>query len=193
VLVFGGQMNVDEEENHPWLRHEDAVIRELIAREMPLLGVCLGGQLVAKAGGAHVGPTPEPEAGFVRVALMDGARDDPLFGELPEEFDVFAVHGYAFHVPEGAVELARSRACSQAFRLGHCAWGLQFHPEVRVAQAEEWLREEPELPNGAAMVAELSDRIDEWHEFGAALCRAFLAAAEHRHTSLTVPGTAPSL
>jgi GMP synthase-like glutamine amidotransferase len=185
VLVFGGHMNVDEEDEHPWLRDEDELIRTLVARKVPLLGVCLGGQLLAKAAGAHVGPSPESERGFFRVELTDEADGDPLFGSLPHEFDVFSMHEYAFHVPEGAVELARSRVCSQAFRLGDRAWGVQFHPEVRVEQVAEWVREDAQ-PNGDAIVAELRERIDEWQAFGAALCRRFLAAAERAGTPVPV-------
>jgi GMP synthase-like glutamine amidotransferase len=192
VLVFGGQMNVDEEDAHPWLRDEDELIRTLLARDVPLLGVCLGGQLLAKAAGAHVGPSPEIERGFVRVELTDEADGDPIFGSLSREFEVFSMHEYAFHVPEGAVELARSSVCSQAFRVGDCAWGIQFHPEVRVEQIAEWVRQGAR-PDGAAIVAELRERIDEWQAFGAVLCRAFLAAAERAGTPVSVPGTAPSL
>jgi GMP synthase (glutamine-hydrolysing) len=177
VLVFGGQMNVDEEDEHPWLHDEDELVRTLLARDVPVLGVCLGGQLLAKAAGAHVGPSPESERGFVRVELTDEAQGDPLFGSLPREFDVFGMHDYAFHVPEGAVELARSSVCCQAFRLGERAWALQFHPEIRLEQIAEWVRLGGR-PNGDAIVAELRERIDDWQAFGAQLLRAFLRVAE---------------
>jgi GMP synthase-like glutamine amidotransferase len=144
---------------------------------VPVLGVCLGGQLLAKAAGAHVGPSPESERGFVRVELTDEAKGDPLFGSLPHEFDVFAMHEYAFHVPDGAVELAQSSVCCQAFRLGDRAWALQFHPEIRLEQIAEWVRRGAR-PNGDAIVAELRERIDDWQAFGAQLLRAFLRAAE---------------
>ena len=75
VLVFGGQMNVDEEDEHPWLRDEDELIRTLLARDVPLLGVCLGGQLLAKAAGAHVGPSPESEA-RLRPGRVDRRRGE---------------------------------------------------------------------------------------------------------------------
>jgi GMP synthase (glutamine-hydrolysing) len=183
VLIFGGAMNVDEERKHPWLRAEDDYIRGLLADGVPTLGVCLGGQLLAKAAGAHVGPSPEPEFGFVRAWLTDGAAGDPLFGSLPREFDVFEGHGYAFHVPEGGVELARSRVCSQAFRLGDNAWGIQFHPEIRVEQAARWLRED-RLPNADALIAELRERYDEWAAFGERLCAAFLQSAATTSSSV---------
>jgi GMP synthase-like glutamine amidotransferase len=193
VIVFGGQMNVDEEDEHPWLVKETELIRTLVEREVPLLGVCLGGQLLAKAAGAHVGPSPERERGFVRATLADAAAGDPLFGALPREFDVFVMHEYAFHVPDAAVELARSKVCAQAFRLGQRAWGVQFHPEIRFEQIEEWLRRDPPDPRAEEIRAELRDRIGEWQRFGAELCRAFLAVARRRDTSVAVPGTAPSL
>jgi GMP synthase-like glutamine amidotransferase len=178
VLVFGGQMNVDQEAEHPWLVREDELIRELVARGVPLLGICLGGQLLAKALGAHVGPSPEPEAGFVRATLTSDAADDPIFGALGTEADFFSCHGYAFEVPDGAVELARSRVCSQAFRVGDAAWGLQFHPEVRAEQAVGWLNHEPRYANADHAIEQITERIDEWQAFGARLCRAFLAEAE---------------
>ena len=177
VFVFGGAMNVDEEEVHPWLRREDELLRRLLAQEMPLLGVCLGGQLLAKAAGAHVGPSPEPEFGFVPARLTDAAADDALFGSFAGELDVFDAHGYAFHVPEGAVELARSSVCSQAFRLGDRAWGLQFHPEVRVDQVARWLKED-DLPNADELVAELQARYGEWSRVGETLCLGFIGAAD---------------
>jgi GMP synthase (glutamine-hydrolysing) len=193
VFVFGGHMNVDEESAHPWLRSEDELIRDLVAREMPVLGVCLGGQMLAKAAGAHVGPSPERERGFVGAELTDEAEGDPIFGSFPRTFDVFSMHEYAFHVPEGAVELARSSVCSQAFRLGDRAWAVQFHPEIRLEQIAEWLRRDAEHDDGDRILAELRDRIDEWQSFGAELCRSFLAAAQRTGTAHAVPGTAPSL
>jgi GMP synthase (glutamine-hydrolysing) len=191
-LVFGGHMNVDQEDEHPWLGAEDELIRGLVARHVPLFGVCLGGQLLAKAAGAHVGPSPERESGFVPVTLTDEAAPDPIFGTLPRVFDAFEAHGYAFHVPPGAVELARSSVCSQAFRLGDSAWGIQFHPEIRVEQVATWLRRDPSSPNAETILAELQHRIEEWQEFGAVLCRSFLAAARRTDASFSVPGTAPT-
>ena len=176
VLVFGGAMNVDQEQEHGWLVREDEIVRGLVERGVPTLGVCLGGQLLAKAAGAEVGPSPEPEFGFTRTWRADAADGDPLFGGLPDEFDVWNAHGYAFHVPEGAVELARSRVCAQAFRLGDAIWGVQFHPEIRIEQVKGWLRED-RVSNARELVEELRGRYDEWRSFGETLLRSFLAAA----------------
>jgi GMP synthase-like glutamine amidotransferase len=189
VLIFGGHMNVHEEEKHPWLREEDDVIRDLVAREVPLFGICLGGQLLAKASDARVGRSPEPERGFTRVTLSDDAADDPVFGALPREFDVFNLHGDAFETPTGGVELARSRVCPQAIRVGPAAWGVQFHPEVRIEQVEAWFEKEETIADGPRVIEELRSRIDEWHAFGTGLCRAFLAEASRRASPDPVPGT----
>jgi GMP synthase (glutamine-hydrolysing) len=193
VLIFGGHMNVHEEEKHPWLRVEDAVIRDLVAREVPLFGICLGGQLLAKASGAQVVRSPEPERGFTRVTLSEAAADDPVFGSLPRELDVFNLHGDAFETPTSGVELARSRVCTQAMRVGEAAWGVQFHPEVRVAQVEAWFEKEERARDGERVLGELRSRIDEWQAIGAGLCRGFLAAASRRASPKPVPGTVPTL
>ena len=180
IFVFGGRMNVDQEEQHPWLTGEVALVADLVEREVPLLGVCLGGQIVAKGAGARVGPYEPRERGFVRMELTDGADDDPVFGALPRELDVFALHEQSFDVPDGGVELARSAVCVQAFRLGECAWAIQFHPEVHAEQVARWLDRNPEFPDGEAIVAELRDRGEEWRDFGTRLCRTFLAVAARR-------------
>jgi GMP synthase (glutamine-hydrolysing) len=189
VICLGGHMNVDQEQRHPWLRQEDEVIRGLVARGVPYFGICLGGQLLAKAAGARVGPSPEPERGFTRMALSETAADDPVFGELPGELDVFNLHGYAFEVPAGAVELARSRVCSQAFRVGDRAWGVQFHPEVRLEQVEAWFAQEETEPDRERVLGELAARIEEWQRVGRMLCMSFLDAASRCAPRTPVPGT----
>ncbi len=179
VLVFGGDQNVGQERKHPWLWIEYEVLRELVERRVPLFGVCLGAQTLARATGAWVGPSPEPERGFFPVELTEAAREDPVFRRLPRRFDAFQGHAYAFEVPPGAVELARSRVCPQAIRVGECAWGVQFHPEVRVEQVERWFAEEGR--SGAdvdRILREARERFGWWNAFGADLCRSFLAAAE---------------
>ena len=179
VFVFGGRQNVGEEMRYPWLEREYDVLRDLVERRRPLFGVCLGAQTLAHALGAKVGPSPEPEHGFVPVELTEAARGDPVFSQLPDRCDAFQAHGYAFDVPPGAVELARSRVCVQAFRAGECAWGVQFHPEVRVEQVKRWYEDATrDVPNVERVLAEAREQFGRWNAFGADLCRAFLAAAE---------------
>jgi len=176
VMVFGGAMHVDEEAHHPWLREEEQYVRTLLDRRVPLLGVCLGAQMVAKAAGARVGPAAEPEIGWCDV---DRKVDDPVLGVLPGRFPAFQWHFYAFDVPTGAAELARSRVCPQAFRLGERAWAVQFHPEVTREIVARWVAEAPdEVPGGAEeLLVETERRIDEWTLLGRDLCGAFLGAA----------------
>jgi GMP synthase (glutamine-hydrolysing) len=189
VIVLGGHMNVDQEARYPWLREENEVIRGLVERGVPFFGICLGGQLLAKATGAWVGRSPEPERGFTRTRLTDAAAADPVFGALPSEFDVFNLHGYAFDVPPNGVELARSRVCSQAFRVGDAAWGVQFHPEVHLATVQRWFADEETVNDGARVLGELEKRIEDWQRFGAALCRSFLAAAAARRRPEVTEGS----
>ena len=180
VLLFGGAMHADEEAYHPWLRDEHFFIERLLDLHVPVLGVCLGAQLVAKAAHASVYPASEPEIGWVEVELTEEAADDPVFAELPQRFHAFQWHYYAFDLPAGACELARSRVCSQAFRLGDAAWGVQFHPEVTREVVGSWADESPDEVPGtvAGFLAEADQHMDEWLDFGRSLCGAFVTAAE---------------
>jgi GMP synthase (glutamine-hydrolysing) len=180
VLLFGGAMHADQDDHHPWLRDEHFFIERLLDLHVPLLGVCLGAQLVAKAAHASVHPATEPEIGWVEVELTEEAADDPVFAELPQRFHAFQWHYYAFDLPAGACELARSRVCSQAFRLGDVAWAVQFHPEVTRELVSSWVDESPEEVPGtvADFLAETDQRLDEWLRFGRSLCGAFVTAAE---------------
>ena len=178
VLVFGGAMHVDQEAEHPWLQIEVDVLRRFLEAGTPVLGVCLGAQLLAQTAGAHVGPARSPEIGWLPVELTSDAANDPLFASLPPRFDAFQWHHYAFDIPSGATELARSAVCSQAFRLHEHAWAVQFHPEVTREQVRAWLEEKDEVDvDWDALAAETDRRIDAWNEFGRGLCTAFLVNA----------------
>jgi GMP synthase (glutamine-hydrolysing) len=177
VIVLGGAMHPDEDERHGWLTAELRWLEGLLDRGTPLLGICLGSQLVARAAGAEVFRSSESEVGWFAVERTAAAADDPVAGALPERFDAFEWHHYTHSLPDGAVELARSRLCMQAFRLGN-AWGVQFHPEVRAEQVEAWAGEDPEdVSNPEDFIAAMRARIADWNELGRGLCRAFLAAA----------------
>lgn len=179
VLVLGGAMHADEEDWHPWLREETMWLQQLLGRHVPVLGMCLGVQLLARAAGATVGPLPEPEIGWYEVELTEEGIADPVLGALPPGFESFQWHHYTYGLPAGAVELARSDACTQAFRLGDACWGVQFHPEVRQAQIEGWLDDDADpAPDPERVRAETAEKIGHWNELGARLCRAFLAEAE---------------
>jgi GMP synthase (glutamine-hydrolysing) len=139
ALVMGGPMNVDEVERHPALATEREWLAEAVAREMPLLGICLGAQLLARALGATVRPGEGPEIGFAPVEIHD--PDDPVVGPLAPRADVLHWHGDVFDLPPGATPLASSaRTPLQVFRHGN-AWGVLFHPEADTALVEAWLAE----------------------------------------------------
>lgn len=140
LIVMGGPMNVDETSRYPWLTLEDRLIREALEAQLPVLGICLGGQLMAKALGAPVTRNPQREIGWYPLRLHEAACHDPLLGHFAAEEIVFQWHGDTFAIPDGAVPLASSPLCAnQAFRYGPWAYGLQFHVEVTAAMIAEWL------------------------------------------------------
>lgn len=176
VLVFGGAMHADQDEHHPWLTEETLFLQRLLDLGLPTLGVCLGAQLLARAAHAPVLPAPEPELGWLPVELTDAAAGDPVLGGLPRRFDAFQWHFYTHGLPAGAVELARSPVCTQAFRLGARVWGIQFHAEITAAQVESWIEEEPDVPP-PGLADETRARIAAWNTLGRGLCGAFLGLA----------------
>lgn len=129
LIVMGGPMSVNDAD--PWLADETAFIRQTIDAGIPVLGICLGSQLMAKALGATVRAGRALELGMTPIALTDAGRRDPVFGQFPPTFDVFEWHGEIFDLPAGAVALAGSAiAPLQAFRYGTGAYGLLFHLEM---------------------------------------------------------------
>ena len=131
LVVLGGGMGVYEQERLPHLRDEMRLLRRCVERGAPVLGICLGSQLLAAALGGSVARAPAKELGFYRVRLTGAARDDALFTGAPLDFVAFHWHGDAFTLPPGAVALAGSTMTPlQAFRFGASAWGVQFHLET---------------------------------------------------------------
>jgi GMP synthase-like glutamine amidotransferase len=138
VIAMGGPMSANDEQTLPWLRPEKAFIRDAVKRGTPVLGVCLGAQLVASALGGRVYPGPQKEIGWFEIEAV--GHDEQSFG-FPDRCRVFHWHGETFDLPQGAVHLARSAACeNQAFQVGRHALGLQFHlettPESAIALIE---------------------------------------------------------
>lgn len=152
LIVLGGPMNVDEGDRHPHLPHEVEVIREALDRGRPVLGICLGAQLLAHALGGRVGRAAEPEIGWYDVTVSEAAGSDPLLGHFTGVERVFQWHGDTFELAPGTTHLASSERCAnQAFRVGESAWGLQFHLEVDQAMIARWLQN----PANADAVARL--------------------------------------
>jgi GMP synthase (glutamine-hydrolysing) len=181
VLTFGGAMHPDQDSEHAWMRPQKELLTELIRREVPLLGACLGSQLVGDAVGSPPRRAREPEIGWYRVEVTEEGRDDPLIGPLAPAFTAFEWHSYEVPLPPRAVALARSAACLQAWRLGETTWGIQFHAEVSAADARSWIDDYQVDPDAIAMAidpkelrAETDPRMNGWNELGRALCGRFL-------------------
>ena len=184
LAVFGGSMNVDQVEAHPYLLRERAFVREAVAdRGLPYLGVCLGGQMLARALGAPVTRSPAVEMGFNPVSLTDAGRDDPVLSAVPDGERAFQWHVDTFALPSGAVHLAEgAQVPMQAYRWGSRAWGLQFHPEVTADELDAWIEAEGEgfrstwgrTPDEVRR--EIRDRLPAATRWGRDLLRRFAAA-----------------
>jgi GMP synthase (glutamine-hydrolysing) len=184
VIALGGAMHADQEGEHAWLATEKRLLRELVRAGTPVLGVCLGAQLLAEAAGAVVRRAPAPEIGWFAVETTAEAAGDPLIGALAPRFQALQWHSYEFLLPPGATALARSERCLQAFRGGRAAWGIQFHAEVAAPDLEHWIddyRSDPDAVaiglDSEALRAQSRDAIAGWNELGRRLCDRFLAVA----------------
>jgi GMP synthase (glutamine-hydrolysing) len=162
VLVLGGSQAA----NDPALLETRRWIRNVVLCEVPILGVCLGGQLLATALGSSVGPALHPEVGVHDAFRTSVARHDPLFSGLSARFPVFGWHEDEFELPHGAISLAGSLACEhQAFRFATNAYGLQFHSEVRPEDLNKWA----DVRGYARLIERATAR---WDEVAAELDRA---------------------
>ncbi len=152
LVVMGGPMGVYEADRFPHLRDELRLIERAIAAGKPVLGICLGSQLIAAALGARVAPGPSKEIGWYEVTLSAAATGDRLLGRAPHGFVALHWHGDQFELPAGAVPLASSAVTPhQAFRHGETTWGILFHLEVDLAQVEAMTRAFPDELAAAGM------------------------------------------
>ena len=136
LVVMGGPMSVNDESEYPWLVAEKCFIRQCIEAGTPVLGICLGAQLIASAMGARVYRNACREIGWFPIQAVESA--DPAAFRFPPSIEAFHWHGETFELPPGAIHLARSQACeNQAFQLGRRAIGLQFHLETTPETARD--------------------------------------------------------
>ena len=180
VMVFGGSMHPDQDDRFGWLASEEEFLRDVLSARIPVLGICLGAQMLARAAGGTVKPASEPEIGWLDVSLTPAGSDDPVLGEIPPTAQVFQWHHYTFGIPPGGTELAHSEICTQAFRLAdQRTWGIQFHAEVTLPMVIAWTEEDPdELPMPPAELrAESARVIERSNAQGRALADAFLREA----------------
>ncbi len=181
VLSFGGAMHADQEDEHPWLRDEKRLLAELLAAEKPLFGVCLGAQILAEAAGAPARRAANPEIGWYEVDVSEEGAKDPVLGPLAPSFEAFGWHSYECDLPDGAVALARSETCLQAFRLGTNTYGIQFHAEVSSADAESWIEGYDTDPDAirvgidpSKLWGESAPKLEPWNKQGQALATRWL-------------------
>lgn len=160
VIALGGEMNAHQEKEFPFLKAENDFIRTLVEKKIPYLGICLGGQLLAKAMNGVVTKNAVPEFGPHEIALTEAGQKDPLFAGFPKRFPFCQWHGDTFsQLPDKAVLLAEGNACKhQAFRYGTNAYGLQFHPEVTALLLAVWCRDFGGQLNSSRQAHEIQDR-----------------------------------
>lgn len=184
AIVLGGEMDVDQEEQHTWLRDEKPLLRAMLGRDLPVLGVCLGAQLLAEAAGGSARRARRPEIGWHEIELTEEAAGDPVLGGLSQRFQGFQWHSYEALPPDGGASLARSPVSSQAYRLDDRTWGIQFHAEVTEQIVAGWLANSDKDEEAArigldpeAVRAETAERISAWNEIGGQICGRFLERA----------------
>jgi GMP synthase (glutamine-hydrolysing) len=141
LVVFGGWMGVYEADRYAHLKVEMRLIEQALKRDIPVLGICLGSQILAHVLGAKVRKHEEKEVGWSEVTLTEAGKRDPLLSHFSPTEKLFQMHGDTFDIPANCVHLAESRSCaSQAFRYGDKAYGLQFHLEIDRAMIERFLK-----------------------------------------------------
>jgi GMP synthase-like glutamine amidotransferase len=137
LIFMGGPMSVNDD--LPYIRRELEIIAQAAARRQPVLGICLGAQLIAKAMGARVYANSVKEIGWYPVYFTQAAAQDPLLCGIGSPQEVFHWHGETFDLPAGAVPLASSALCrNQAFHIGNVLYGFQFHLEVTPEMIADW-------------------------------------------------------
>jgi GMP synthase (glutamine-hydrolysing) len=142
VVMFGGTMNVDEVDDHPFLKENRDLTREAIANGIPFLGICLGAQMLARALDAPVRPADVKEIGFEPLRRLPAADSDPLLSVWSDGDMVFQWHQDTMELPPGAEPLASGdRIPVQAYRVGALAWATQFHFEIDAAELDLWVGE----------------------------------------------------
>ncbi len=182
LVVFGGEQSARDDHTHPYLPALADLMAAYTAAQKPVLGICLGSQLLARAFGAenHLGTAPE--FGWVDVTLTDAGRADPVLSRVPETFPIFQWHSDTFTLPDGATHLAHSAtARHQAFRIGRATYGTQFHFEASRSVVRDWSQTFPEAtermsPGWSRTHAELArTRGQEADAHGLTLARAWVS------------------
>ena len=158
LIVLGGPMGVSDQGRYPYLKDELRLIEAVLKAGTPMLGICLGSQLLAAAAGARIYKGEAKEIGWYPLFINDDGRADKVLEGLPSEINVFQWHGETFDVPAGAVNLASSELfTNQLIRVGENAYGLQFHLEVTPEMISEWLTVNKEELDGLKAIIDPDD------------------------------------
>jgi GMP synthase (glutamine-hydrolysing) len=172
LIIMGGPMGVYDDPHYPFLSDEIRLIKQVLKEEKPILGICLGSQLLAAALGAAVMPGEKKEIGWHPVQLTQEAQDDPLWSGIEPVFIGYHWHGDVFQLPEGAIPLARSKQTErQAFRYGPNAYGFLFHMEVTEKIIEEMVETFSEeliesRIDGGEIIRKIPDHLPRLQEVG---------------------------
>lgn len=182
LVVFGGEQAATDDHTHPYLPDLARLMADYTAMDRPVLGICLGSQLLARAFGAENQLGTAPEFGWVDVSLTEAGRADPVLSQVPPTFPIFQWHSDTFTLPAGAVHLAESpTARHQAFRIGRATYGTQFHFEASRSVVRDWSQTFPDLTErlspgwSAAHPGLAATRGVEADRHGLALARAWVA------------------
>lgn len=185
VVSLGGSMHAFQRDRHPWLGEEERFLAGQIAAGRPVLGVCLGAQILGRADGGSSEPLPEPEIGWHQVRLTRAGGADPIIGPLGPDFHALQWHECGVEPGPSSATLAVGDSCLQAFRAGPLAWGIQFHAEVTLADYTAWIEQHRSAPDAAQAPGQLDEllartrrEIEGWNSVGRALFGRFLDQAE---------------
>ena len=169
IISLGSPMSVYEKEKYPFLEVEDKFLKKAIKEEIPILGICLGSQLLAKACGAKVKKAKQEEVGWHKLSLTVDGKKDLLFQGLSNQLNVFEWHRDTFEIPNNGTLLASSHHCrNQAFPYGRNGYGFQFHVEVTTDMIESWIDEylnsddETKITDAEKMLMETYEKKDQF-------------------------------
>jgi GMP synthase-like glutamine amidotransferase len=141
LVMMGGPMSANDTADHAFLQESMALIRSFGLAQKPVLGICLGAQVIARAYGGEVFRLGSLEAGYIAMHTTPEAKDDPVFANLPGNFAAFHTHYEGVrNIPEATVLATGGMSAVQAYRIGRTTYGLQFHPEATIDIARDWVR-----------------------------------------------------
>lgn len=179
LIVLGGRMSVYDVQEYPHLSWVRSLIEDALTREIPFLGICLGGQLLASVLGAAVHLRTRGEKGLSDITLTLEGKGDPLFENFDETFPSFHWHSDSFDLPPGSIRLAKTPVCpNQAFRWGKAAYGLQFHPEITPTIVSTWI--DGSYSSEGDLLQQLMVREEEYMQTSRLLFRNFIRISNGR-------------